>query len=229
MLAIERIKAKCSTIKAKRLQFYEKLEELQNALREAAVDVDVYARSENSNLGSIGPDEWVYGYLSFGKGELTVAYRTTDEDFSDSIAKIPDEYRSYNIKELSVCPIEWLETLSSKNSISSLMSNLESSIDAMEESAIKSVNSLDRTLSWQSNKIYEDSFKEIKELNDDNLHRAWIKARNQIFTDPAESITRTSSYLESVCRKIHDDLSETLPTKKDIQSCWIYDKTPRCC
>ena len=216
MLSIEQIKAKCSTIKAKRVQFYEKLEELQNALRDALVGVDVYAQSEDSNLGSQGPDEWVYGHISLSKGELTVAYRTTDDDYGDSMANTPDEYRSYHIKEFSVCPIEWLETLSSEHSISSLMSNLESAIQAMEKSAIESVSALDRTLSSQSNRIYEDSIKLIKELNDENLHRTWIKARNQISIDPAESITRTSSYLESVCRKIHNDLSEPLPTKKEM-------------
>lgn len=46
--------------------------------------------------------------------------------------------------------------------------------------------------------------------------RIWLKARISIQSDPADSITRSSSYLESVCRLILDELNVDLPNKKDI-------------
>ncbi len=216
MSSIDRIRAKSAHVKTSRKYFYEKLEKLQNVLADALSDIYVYAQSKNVTLETISPDDSVYGHLFFSKGKLGIAYRSTEDDFEDSTNNVPNESWSYKIKDLSGCPIEWLERLSGRRAIDSLMTDLERTIEDFEEDSRASINVLEKALNSQSNTVYDSLVEELKKIDDNNLHRDWLKARNQIQIDPADSINRTSSFLESLCRKILLELSESLPQKKDI-------------
>ncbi|MGK5090605.1 abortive infection family protein [Deltaproteobacteria bacterium TL4] len=164
----------------------------------------------------IGPDDWVYGYLSFSSGELKVVYRSTEDDFHDAMSQVPEEYQSYQSKSIHSCPVSWLERLSSEKQINRLLSNIEKSLESIEDNTIGSIESLNRALDSQSEEISNETINALREANTDELIKVWLKARASIQSDPADSITRSSSYLESVCRMVLTETGESLPNKMDI-------------
>ena len=212
---IEKIKNRSSNIKQQRNDFVKKLEELNNTLSESLNGIDIWAVSAKETLEMMGPDDWVYGHLIFD-GELKVSYRSTEEDFHDAMSQIPHEDQLYQLKSINSCSIEWLEKLSSEKQINKLLSNIDKYLVSIEENTIGSIESLNKALDSQSEEIANETAKVLKETESDDLLRTWLKARSSIQSDPADSITRSSSYLESVCRLVLNELKEPLPIKKDI-------------
>lgn len=213
---IEKIKSRSSNIKEQRNAFTIKLEELNNTLTESLNGIDVWAQSAQETLEMIGPDDWIYGHLTFSKGNLEVTYRSTEDDFHDSMNQVPVEYVSYQSKSIKSCSIKWLEKLSTEKHINYLLSNIEKSLASIESSTIGSIESLNKALDSQSEEISNETTEALKEANSDELLRVWLKARSSIQSDPADSITRSSSYLESVCRLVLKEAGESLPNKKDM-------------
>lgn len=213
---LEKIKSRSSNIKEQRGTFVSKLVELNETLSESLNGIDIWAQSGKKTLEMIGPDDWIYGYLSFGNGELKVVYRSTEDDFHDAMSQVPEEYQSYQSKSIHSCPVTWLEKLSSESQINRLLSNIEKSLESIEGSTIGSIESLNKALDSQSEEISNETIEALLEANTDELIKVWLKARSSIQSDPADSITRSSSYLESVCRLVLTETGESLPNKMDI-------------
>lgn len=213
---VERIKAKSNKIKENRKHFFDKLKQLQGDLSGALEGIEVFAISNDVRLEMLSEDDWIYGHLSYSNGKIDIASRSTEDDFVDSMDKVPYDYRSYGVKELDTCPIRWLERLSTEKTINNLLKSIDNSLDTIQDESQTSIKSLEAVLESQSNIISDDAINVLKEFDDDNLHRDWLKARSMIQIDPSDSITRTSSYLESVCRKILVDQNEKLPNKLNI-------------
>ncbi|EGR1514284.1 MULTISPECIES: abortive infection family protein [Vibrio] len=213
---LEKIKGQSSRIKEKRAEVLKKLEKLEEALTESLDGIDVWARSAQETLQMIGPDDWVYGYLQFSDGELEVAYRSTEDDFVDSMNQVPEDYQSFKCKSIKSCSVEWIERLSRDIQINSLLGNIECALASIENNTSESIDSLNKALDSQSEDIASETISALKDVNSDELIKVWIKARNTIQSDPSDSITRSSSYLESVCRLILKETGEPLPAKKDI-------------
>ena len=213
---IEKIRSRGDKIREYRNTFISKLEELSNTLSESLMDIDIWAESSKVTLEMTGPDDWIYGHLRFSQGKIEVVYRSTEDDFHDAMSRVPQEYLSFNTKSLKSCSIEWLERLSSEKQINCLLSNIDKSLDSIESNATNSIETLNKTLDSQSEEISNETSNALKEVNSDELLRAWLKARSSIQSDPADSITRSSSYLESVCRLVLKDTDKPLPNKKDM-------------
>ncbi|KAB1181770.1 abortive infection family protein [Photobacterium damselae] len=215
---LEKIKGQSSRLKEKRAEVLIKLEKLEDALTESLEGIDIWARSVQETLQMIGPDDWIYGYLQFSDGKLMVAYRSTEDDFADSMNQLPDDYQSFQYKSIKSCSIEWIERLSKDYQINMLLVNIERKLISIENNTSESINSLNKALDSQSEAIASETINALKDTNSDELIRDWIKARNTIQSDPSDSITRSSSYLESVCRFILTETGKPLPAKKDITS-----------
>jgi len=215
---IEKIHSRSSNIRDQRDAFVSKLVELNKTLSEALNGIDVLAKSGKESLEMIGPDDWIYGYLSFSSGELKVVYRSTEDDFHDAMSQLPEEYQSYQSKSIRSCPVTWLESLSSEKQINILLSNIEKSLESIENNTIVSIESLNGALDSQSEDISHETINALREASTDELIKVWLKARSSIQSDPADSITRSSSYLESVCRMILTETGEPLPNRMDITS-----------
>lgn len=213
---IEQIKSRSDNIKSQRSTFVSKLEELNNVLSKTLSGIDAWAYSESETLAMIGPDDWIYGHLSFSQGVLKVLYRSTEDDFQDSMDRVPEEHQTLKTKSIKSCPIEWLEKLSSEKQINYLLSSIDKCLVSIESNTIGSIDSLNKTLDSQSEEISKETANAVKETNSDELLRAWLKARSSIQTDPSDSITRSSSYLESVCRLVLKETGEPLPNKKEM-------------
>jgi len=217
MSSIDDIRAKATIIKSKRGEVYRKLQQLESELKEALQGIPIYAQSRQITLQSISPDDGIYGYLCWSLEKLAIAYRSTEDDFEDAYNYAPDEYRSFTEKELASSQIEWLEILSSEKVINSLLDNIKTKLENMEEQT-NNYTVIDKILNTESAIISKQIAEELKTIGDKNLFTIWIKARNCIQTDPSDSITHTCSYLEAVCRKIVSDLDKPQPTQKDISS-----------
>lgn len=213
---LEKIKRRSSNIKEQRDAFVSKLVELNETLSESLDGIDVWAQSGKESLQMIGPDDWVYGYLSFSNGELKVTYRSTEDDLDDTMNQVPEEYQSYKSKNIQSCPVTWLEKLSSESQVNKLLSNIEKSLESIEDNTVGSIESLNNALDSQSEEISNETIEALRESSADELIKVWLKARSSIQSDPADSITRSSSYLESVCRLILTETGEALPNKIDV-------------
>lgn len=216
--SIERIRAKCESIKQRRKAFLDKLMELQTTLSEALFEIDIYAHSNDLTLKMTGQDDWIYGHLFYSNGKLKIAYRNTYNDLVDSMNGVHKDEYEFTVKDLNSSPVEWLEKLSTDRGIKSLLSSVEKSLASIEESSISSTRTLEETINSQSLVIFEDATEELISMLDESIHDDWLKARNVMLSDPQESITRSSSYLESVCRMILNDLSIPLPNTLTITS-----------
>lgn len=213
---LEKIKGQSSRIKEKRDEVLKKLEKLEEALTESLDGIDIWARSTQETLQTVGPDDWVYGYLQFSNGELKVAYRSTEDDFVDSMNQVPEDYQSFKYKSIKSCSVEWIERLSRDIQINSLLGNIECTLASIENNTSESIDSLNKALDSQSEEIASETISALKDVNSDELIKVWIKARNTIQSDPSDSITRSSSYLESICRLILKETGKPLPKNKDI-------------
>lgn len=91
---VERIKGRSSRIKAQRNAFVSKLVKLNETLSEALEGIDVWAQSGQESLEMIGPDDWVYGCLSFSNKGLEVVYKSTEDDFYEAVSQVPIEHKS---------------------------------------------------------------------------------------------------------------------------------------
>ena len=215
MSSIDSIREKSIQIIADKKNVFSKFLELERELTEALGDLKVYATSRSIALKHTGPDDWIYGYLSFNNG-LKIAYRSTEDDYAEHMMGLSEEDMTYSVKSISLCSVDWLHKLSSENATESLIASIDEKLESMKCMYSDSLNSLDNLLNKESQVIYEDVLNELKDINADNLIKDWIRARNSIKTDSSDSITRSSSYLESVCRKILDDRNVPLPSKTDM-------------
>lgn len=215
---LDKIKGRSAIIKEQRNTILSKLVDLGEVLSESLAGIDVFAKSPNETLEMIGPDDWVYGALSYGQGELRISYRTTEDDFHDAMNQVEPEYQSYDVKTIKSCPIHWLEKLSSEKQINQLLANIEKALTSIQENTVGSLESLNKALESQSEEIAAEAMEALKNYESEELVRIWLKARSSIQTDPADSITRSSSYLESVCRLILAELEKELPNRTDISN-----------
>lgn len=192
--------------------------ELEKDLVEALANLPAYGSSEDVTLEWIGADDSWYGHLSFANGKLSVAYRSSEDDYFEQLSGVPEEDQSYSIKPLNSVSLDWIQRLANDKIINSLLADLSKRLEELNDSSLKSIHAIEKTLNSQISTTSKDSEFFLSETSEEKLLKDWQSAREQIYIDPSESITRSSSYLESVCRKILNDLNVPLPKKKDISS-----------
>lgn len=213
---MEKISAKSSQIKKKRETLMDKIKEIQEVLNESVSGINIYGQSANVTLEPIGEDDEFYGHLFYSDKKLYVAFRSTEDDFNDSMDNIPEALQSMQTKTLNEISADWLYKLSNEKVLLSLFKSIENKLDSINDQIDSSMQSINKILDYQSNEIKEDVLKSLDELNVQSLSKEWIKARSLITIDPADSITRSSSYLESICKTILVGLKKSLPKTLDI-------------
>src|SRR5579871_569709 len=108
---IRALAAQKRRIETKQAVFLERVRTLNTDLTEAFGGATVEGVSVDVTLDEYGPDEYVYGHLSYREGELTVCYRTTDEDHRGHAYGVGDHDRVYTVRSLASCTLQWLECL----------------------------------------------------------------------------------------------------------------------
>lgn len=214
---LEKIKFLAKQVPEKNKLVKSRLDELEDELKITLDSVSsIYASSNSIKIESLDDDEWIYGYLHFNSEGLKILYRSTDDDYSDFLNGIPSEHKSYRSKSISDAKTSWKIIFTRREIVQSLFDNVEKYLSDNLSEAHESFVTLDEII-YSENYAAEKYLQEALADNE-SLSRSWAKARSLVFTDPSDSITRSSSYLESVCRYIIENSGNELPKKKDITS-----------
>jgi hypothetical protein len=174
--------------------------------------MDIFASGIDVSLEQTGEDDWTYGHLSFHAGRLYAAVRTSEEDYHDNVTHVPEEHQTYTMQLFAACKNIWLERLSSEKSLQSLFNNLDNRLDQLSDAADASVEAMNKIFEHQAAEVNDDAVTALSTEGNEALLKEWSKARSLIAMDPEESITRSSSYLESICKKILADLDVQIPS-----------------
>ncbi|WP_234709831.1 abortive infection family protein [Pseudomonas amygdali] len=170
------------------------LENVEKELRDAVSGLSIYVTGMKVVLGMVDEDDWEYAKLNFDGENLRILTSTTHEDGHN--------YGTYREGEMHVRSIayfndEKLTKIASKDSINSLWTAVEEAISDMLGEAKSSVRLLSEFSDVQSESIHKDLADLMK---GDYFEQHWANARLAIDTDASDSLTRTTQFLESVCR-----------------------------
>lgn len=112
---------------------------------------------------------------------------------------------------------EWFDRLFyDQSSIDSLIKNINSYLVSSARKHDELFDYLETIINDQSRILFDDTSAALNQQQHEKIYEDWLKARNDVSLDPSNSLTRTSSYLESVCRSILCDLGWPLPDKEGI-------------
>ncbi|MYN26954.1 abortive infection family protein [Duganella levis] len=214
---LDRLRQKTEVLKSKRSVLSTHLFDLEKSLAELFDGLDIRAHTPDVTLEEYAFDERTYGYLSFSDSTLRVAYRTTEQDREEAMYGVPEEEQGYSVRALAKTSSEWLEKLATPENIATLTSRLELALDTLIASTDSSISALTRVFEFQTVQVHTDAVETLQSF-DSNLVKAWKEAHTQITVAPAESITKSSSYVESICKHILVGLGTPMPTKQVMTS-----------
>ncbi len=212
MISIGSIQSKAKLVGKNRKAIQDKFSKIENGLKDACNGISFYGGTSKD----IGLDRFEHmerhGCLSFHKGVLSFTYY----DISDGerqIVNFVDGQIFYKeeTKHISECSDAWLEKLSQKEVLDSLLSSIDRNLQSILETSDASRKTLESTLQSQSTQLAKNHKEELKQIGESRLFEDWNLARDKIESDPSDSVTRSSSYIESVCRKILTEQKEPLP------------------
>lgn len=187
------------------------LEIVEKELREALNGLSLYVTGKKIVLGMVDEDDWEYARLNFDGSNLRILTSTTHEDGHN--------YGTAREGEMTVRYIgdfkddEKLIKVASRDSINSLWIAVEEAVSEMLGEAKGSARLLSEFSDIQSESIHKD----LSDLMNGNyFEKQWVKARLAIDTDASDSLTRTTQFLESVCRHYLEKRKIPLGNKKTI-------------
>ncbi len=190
--------------------------ELSEQIFQSLAGIELRASSESVSLEEYGDDEAVYGHLFYDGKTLAVAYRTTENDWVDTLSSEHHD-RVYDVKYLDDCPIGWLRVLATREVLDSFF---EKSFAVLEkkEAATQSALTLLSTAAKLPTKDASVALSEVaRVIGYDSITQEWIQVQSILVSDPAEAVTRASSMLESVCKHILNDFGVQLPNDLSLQ------------
>ncbi|UEP20710.1 abortive infection family protein [Burkholderia ambifaria] len=215
--SLKGLAARLSQVQEKRKAILEKAEKFAEALKETFGETEIYGISADVTLEETGYDEYVYGRLGYNRVMgLTVAYRTTDEDHYDNFHGTPDPEQTYTPKRLTLCSPQWLERLFVEENLLSLLDSLNARIDEIDGRADQSLGALEKMLAAESAELNEQMIATLMQVGNEPLGKSWSTAHAAVNYDPADSLTRSSSFLESACTRILRERGIALPQTKTM-------------
>jgi hypothetical protein len=211
--SLDRLRHKTEALKSKRSALTAHLFELEKKLIEIFDGLDIRAHTPDVTLEAYAFEESTYGYLLFSDKTLRLAYRSTEQDREDALNGVPEDEQGYSLRSLAKTPPEWLEKLATQENIATLTSRLELALDTLIASTDASISGLTKVFEFQSNQVQTDTVETLQSF-DSSLVKAWTEAHALVTVDPADSLTKTSSYVESICKYILVGLGQPLPAKQ---------------
>jgi hypothetical protein len=212
---IKALAAQKRLIETKQAQLAEKAVALEAKLADAFGEAGVYASSASVTLEE-WPDGHTYGWLSYAFGRLRVGHRTSDDDMADAHAGIPEDERTNAYQPLASCSPNWLVRLLDETMIGSLLDDIAARLDQQELRLDGSLSALRTVLSAEAAKLDEQLAKNLERMNSDTLKTRSDELLDAIHLHTGDGLTRSSSFLESVCAEILRERGVTLPKDKSI-------------
>ncbi|CAE6844007.1 hypothetical protein R69658_06856 [Paraburkholderia aspalathi] len=223
---IKALGAQKKRIEAKQAELAERARTLEAELGRAFGELNFIGASARVTLAQHGPDEYTYGYFRYEDGELSVGYRTTDDDVVDAHDRVPDEARAHSLKPLANCPREWLEPLLEERTLGSLLKNIGDRLDEQERRLDGSLSALRAIVASESAQLDGQMEASLQTMDNDTLKRLWGEALDATHLHTADGLTRSSSFLESVCAAILLEHRVELPRDKSMAP--LFDTCIRC-
>lgn len=215
--SLKSLASKLNRVQEKRKTLAGKVIEFEKALLDTFAGTRIYGVSADVTLEQTGEDDYVYGHLSFSEvGGLSVAHRTTDDDYHDQFVGTPPDQKSYDIRHISICSSEWLERVFVDETVTSILKKLDRTLDEMDGVTNQTIDVLEKSLEEESAEINAQMVETLKQIGDEPLNKIWTKAHEAVHFDLADSLTRNSSFLESVCTYILKERDQPLPQTKTI-------------
>ncbi|RMS11907.1 hypothetical protein ALP72_02298 [Pseudomonas coronafaciens pv. coronafaciens] len=187
------------------------LENTEKDLREVVSGLRIYVTGMKVVLGMVDEDDWEYAKLNFDGKDLRIFTSTTHEDGHNYGTYREGEMTAHYIRDFK--DDEKLTKIASKDSINSLWTAVEEELSDMLGEAKSSVRLLSEFSDVQSESIHKDLAELMK---GDYFELHWANARLTIETDASDSLTRTTQFLESVCRHYMEKRDIPLGNKKTI-------------
>ncbi|NWD60005.1 abortive infection family protein [Pseudomonas sp. IPO3774] len=173
--------------------------------------LSLYVTGKKIVLGMVDEDDWEYAKLNFDGSNLRVLTSTTHEDGHNYGTAREGEMTVHYIGDFK--DDEKLTKVASRDSINSLWIAVEEAVSEMLGEAKGSARLLSEFSDIQSESIHKD----LSDLMNGNyFEKQWVKARLAIDTDASDSLTRTTQFLESVCRHYLEKRKIPLGNKKTI-------------
>lgn len=187
------------------------LQVVEKDLRESVNGLSVHASGMHVTFGQIDEGVWEYGILDFDGSNLRVLTSDTLEDAQNYGTPHEGMMTSRYIRDFK--DDEKLTRLASPGSIDSLWTAVEEQIRERLGEAKSSARLLSEFSDEQSESIHTDL---AGLMQGDYFERQWAGARLAIDVDASDSLTRTTQFLESVCRHYLDKRQIPLGNKKTI-------------
>lgn len=162
-----------------------------------------------------GPDDCAYGHLSYMGHELVVAYRTTEQDREDAHHR--EECPSFLLRPPADVSRKWLERLLTKESLESLFQDIEARLDDEEGSVDGASKVVDSIVAAESAKLGEQLSGALEAFGSLTLQENWNATGDALNLNPADGMTRASSFVEAVCAEILRERGVQLPDNKSMK------------
>ena len=198
-------------------QLRSSLSQLADHIVEALSGAQVDVSSKQTVLEHYGDDESMYGFLSYDKGQLSVAYRSTEEDVTDYLHQDAIE-PTYSVKRLQDCPFKWLRAISQQTIIDSFFEHMIAALNREQTEAAEGIGTIGRALNAPIRDAEAALEAAARQLGYEDVLTEWRGAQTSMYTDPREAITRSSSLIETVCKHVLTAKSLPLPANQSIQS-----------
>jgi len=193
--------------------------QLEASLVEVSAGLEIHGKSENCRLERYGDDESMYGYLFFNSSGLRVAYRSTEDDWSDALDDSPngDPDPVYSVESLDKCHPAWLRALAVPTLIESLMNSITDAVRAAVEANKEAVRVLAATANFPTRSLEAALTDVAEKLNFSVVLQDWKSAQSALGVDAADAITRACRLVETVCKHVLQKKNQPIPTDQVIQ------------
>lgn len=203
---MEKLTDVISSLKAQERQMRVGLLDFENTLVKNLQGVDTYGVSETIILQFETEEEHRYANLYFDGENIVFLIR-------ESRLFDYDVFDNNTVFQIADIPLSWGIKIATAQVLDSLIANIYNNLT---ETFIKAKNAnscLSEYKNLQFSALDNDLVSKISESS--IILNSWTEARNTIGSDPEYSLAQTSSFLESVCRKVIEE-REALPASKEM-------------
>lgn len=187
------------------------LEIVEKDLREGMNGLSVYVSGKRITFAQVDEHDWEYGMLNFDGTHLRVLTSTTMEDAQNYGTPYEGHMTLNYMSEIKDDAV--LTKLASPDSLQSIWTAVEDRVKEMLGEAKSSARLLSEFSEIQSESVHKQL---LDLMNGDYFEKQWVKARLAIDTDASDSLTRTTQFLESVCRHYLEKRKIPFGNKKTI-------------
>ncbi|CAI9009826.1 MULTISPECIES: abortive infection family protein [Burkholderia] len=213
---IEALAAHRQRFEVKRRELIARAGSLHGQLKEAIGEGELYVSTATITLDDLGDGESVYGNLACYPQGFSICTRTTYDDSQDTYRR-DGGGGGFRLESLDDVKFEYLDLLLTDESLGTLFERIERKFAAREARLDTSLARLQAMLESESAKLDEQLVGTLNELGSVPLQDSWSATIAALHMNPADGLTRSSSFVEAVCEDILRQRGVELPPKQAMK------------